>query len=40
MAQAKQIAIDVKTLTRSFPGVQAVKELSFQVHYGEIFGLV
>jgi ABC-2 type transport system ATP-binding protein len=40
MAQAKQIAIDVKRLTRSFPGVQAVKELSFQVHYGEIFGLV
>jgi ABC-2 type transport system ATP-binding protein len=40
MAQAEQIAIDVKKLTRSFPGVKAVNELSFQVHYGEIFGLV
>jgi ABC-2 type transport system ATP-binding protein len=40
MPQSEQIAIDVKRLTRSFPGVQAVKELSFQVHYGEIFGLV
>ncbi len=40
MAQAEQIAIDVKKLTRSFPGVKAVNELSFQVKYGEIFGLV
>lgn len=40
MTQAEQIAIDVKGLTRSFPGVKAVNELSFQVKYGEIFGLV
>jgi len=40
MGQAEQVAIDVKRLTRGFPGVQAVKELSFHVKYGEIFGLV
>lgn len=40
MAEASQIAIDVQRLTRNFPGVKAVNELSFQVDYGEIFGLV
>ena len=34
------IAIDSQGLTRSFPGVKAVDDLSFQVRYGEIFGLV
>jgi ABC-2 type transport system ATP-binding protein len=40
MTQATQVAIDVKRITRSFPGVKAVNDLSFQVEYGEIFGLV
>jgi ABC-2 type transport system ATP-binding protein len=40
MVQATQIAINVQQLSRSFPGVRAVRELSFQVNYGEIFGLV
>lgn len=40
MAQETQVAIDALKLTRSFPGVKAVDELSFQVKYGEIFGLV
>jgi ABC-2 type transport system ATP-binding protein len=33
-------AIAVRDLTRSFPGVKAVDGLSFEVQYGEIFGLV
>lgn len=33
-------AIDARGLTRTFPGVKAVTDLSFQVRYGEIFGLV
>lgn len=40
MAQATQTAIEAQGLSRSFPGVQAVSNLSFQVEYGEIFGLV
>ncbi|MGB8065751.1 MAG: ABC transporter ATP-binding protein [Candidatus Sulfotelmatobacter sp.] len=35
-----QPAIIAKQLTKSFPGVQAVDHLSFDVHPGEIFGLV
>ncbi|MDR3763308.1 MAG: ABC transporter ATP-binding protein [Acidobacteriota bacterium] len=34
------VAISVQSLARSFPGVQAVDGLSFEVRYGEIFGLV
>ena len=33
-------AIAVRDLERSFPGVKAVDRLSFDVKYGEIFGLV
>ena len=33
-------AIRVDGLTKSFPGVRAVDALSFDVHAGEIFGLV
>jgi ABC-2 type transport system ATP-binding protein len=33
-------AIAVRDLVRSFPGVKAVDRLSFEVNYGEIFGLV
>ncbi len=33
-------AIEVQELTRSFPGVVAVDQLSFSVNKGEIFGLV
>jgi ABC-2 type transport system ATP-binding protein len=33
-------AIIVRDLVRSFPGVKAVDRLSFEVNYGEIFGLV
>jgi ABC-2 type transport system ATP-binding protein len=33
-------AIVVRDLVRSFPGVKAVERLSFDVRYGEIFGLV
>jgi ABC-2 type transport system ATP-binding protein len=35
-----ETAIVVRDLVRSFPGVKAVDRLSFDVHYGEIFGLV
>jgi len=37
---AGEAAIVVRDLTRSFPGVKAVDRLSFEVRYGEIFGLV
>lgn len=40
MAAAMQSAIVVEGLTKSFPGVRAVDSLSFDVHPGEIFGLV
>ena len=33
-------AILVRDLVREFPGVKAVDHLSFEVNYGEIFGLV
>ncbi len=33
------VAIAVQALERSFPGVKAVDRLSFDVRYGEIFGL-
>ncbi len=33
-------AIIVRDLVRGFPGVKAVDRLSFEVNYGEIFGLV
>lgn len=35
-----QIAIETRELTRNFPGVKAVDRLSFDVKYGEVFGLV
>jgi len=35
-----EAAIVVRDLVRSFPGVKAVDRLSFEVNYGEIFGLV
>src|SRR4051812_26230720 len=40
MQQSTDNAIQVQKLSRSFPGVQAVRDLSFEVAYGEIFGLV
>ena len=40
MAVSVQPAIVAEALTKSFPGVQAVDHLSFDVHPGEIFGLV
>lgn len=36
----RSLAIDVKGLTKSFPGVRAVDGISFDVEAGEIFGLV
>jgi ABC-2 type transport system ATP-binding protein len=40
MTASVQSAIAVSGLTRTFPGVRAVDNLSFEVHTGEIFGLV
>ncbi|HWR15309.1 MAG TPA: ABC transporter ATP-binding protein [Terriglobales bacterium] len=40
MLEQTQLAVDVHGLSRAFPGVQAVADLSFDVKYGEIFGLV
>jgi ABC-2 type transport system ATP-binding protein len=40
MSVPAQAAIIAKALTKSFPGVLAVNHLSFEVHSGEIFGLV
>jgi ABC-2 type transport system ATP-binding protein len=40
MANHLQSAIVAAGLTKSFPGVTAVDHLSFEVHPGEIFGLV
>src|ERR1035437_8484567 len=40
MTEPLQSAIVVEGLTKSFPGVQAVDALSFDVRAGEIFGLV
>src|SRR5512146_105002 len=40
MADRSQSAIIVDGLTKSFPGVRAVDNLSFDVRAGEIFGLV
>lgn len=34
------IAIETRDLTRKFPGVTAVDGLSFDVRYGEVFGIV
>jgi len=40
MSDRSQPAIIAEQLTKSFPGVQAVQGLSFEVRGGEIFGLV
>jgi ABC-2 type transport system ATP-binding protein len=40
MNDAQQSAIKAEGLSKSFPGVRAVDALSFDVHAGEIFGLV
>jgi ABC-2 type transport system ATP-binding protein len=40
MAGEPQPAIIAEGLTKDFPGVRAVDHLSFEVHPGEIFGLV
>ena len=40
MTDQLQSAIVAEGLTKSFPGVRAVDALSFDVHAGEIFGLV
>jgi len=37
---SEEAAIVVRDLVRGFPGVKAVNHLSFDVEYGEIFGLV
>lgn len=40
MMQVTQPAILARSLSKSFPGIRAVESLSFEVHPGEIFGLV
>jgi ABC-2 type transport system ATP-binding protein len=40
MAGNSQTAVVAEGLTKNFPGVRAVDHLSFNVHAGEIFGLV
>ena len=40
MAANSQSAVIAEGLTKTFPGVRAVDHLSFEVHAGEIFGLV
>ena len=40
MAANSQSAVIAEGLTKNFPGVRAVDHLSFEVHAGEIFGLV
>lgn len=40
MNEAVQPAILARGLSKSFPGIRAVEALSFEVHSGEIFGLV
>ncbi len=40
MSASAQAAISLEGLSKSFPGVRAVDRLSFEVHGGEIFGLV
>ena len=40
MNGSSQAAITASRLVRTFPGVRAVDDLSFEVHTGEIFGLV
>jgi ABC-2 type transport system ATP-binding protein len=40
MNGSAQPAITASRLVRTFPGVRAVDDLSFEVHTGEIFGLV
>jgi ABC-2 type transport system ATP-binding protein len=40
LQSAIEAAIRAEGLTKSFPGVRAVEALSFDVHAGEIFGLV
>jgi ABC-2 type transport system ATP-binding protein len=40
MAANSQSAVIAEGLTKNFPGVRAVDRLSFEVHAGEIFGLV
>ncbi|MGA8342905.1 MAG: ABC transporter ATP-binding protein, partial [Candidatus Sulfotelmatobacter sp.] len=40
MSEHSQSAIVAKGLTKNFPNVRAVGQLSFAVHAGEIFGLV
>jgi drug efflux transport system ATP-binding protein len=40
MSEQSQSAIIAEGLTKNFPGIRAVDHLSFDVHPGEIFGLV
>ena len=40
MGANSQSAVIAEGLTKNFPGVRAVDHLSFEVHAGEIFGLV
>ena len=40
MSEQRHSAIVAEGLTKNFPGVRAVDHLSFDVHAGEIFGLV
>ncbi|HEX8925574.1 MAG TPA: ABC transporter ATP-binding protein, partial [Terriglobales bacterium] len=40
MTHSEDKAIVVHELTRAFPGVTAVSRISFDVRYGEVFGLV
>jgi drug efflux transport system ATP-binding protein len=40
MSEQSQSAIIAEGLTKNFPGIRAVDHLSFDVHAGEIFGLV
>ena len=34
------IVVGVRNLVKQYPGVRAVDEISFEVHQGEIFGMV
>ena len=40
MKRQTDTAIEVRNLVKHYPGVKAVDEISFDVHRGEIFGLV
>ena len=36
----KELLLEVKNITKSFPGVRALSNVSLSVHRGEVVGLV